>query len=154
MKHIGNISPSKGSNKAPKRIGRGAGSGHGGTSTRGHKGHSSRSGFKQKASFEGGQMPLSRRLPKYGFTNPFRIEYQEVNVARLQEMVDTNLIQNGDSVNLEVLRKFGVIKSSRIPVKVLGNGDLTAKLTISAAKFTESAKAKIEQAGGTAVIDE
>ena len=83
MKHIGNISPSKGSVKGIKRIGRGAGSGHGGTSTRGHKGHSSRSGFKQKRNFEGGQMPLSRRLPKFGFKNPFRIEYQEINVARL-----------------------------------------------------------------------
>ena len=154
MKHIGNISPSKGSVKGIKRIGRGAGSGHGGTSTRGHKGHSSRSGFKQKRNFEGGQMPLSRRLPKFGFKNPFRIEYQEINVARLQELVDTQKIHAGDTVNIEVLRNLGVIRSSRIPVKILGNGELTATLNVTAAKFTESAKGKIEQAGGTAVIDE
>lgn len=154
MKHIGNLSPSKGSTKGPKRIGRGAGSGHGGTSTRGHKGHSSRSGFKQKRNFEGGQMPLSRRLPKFGFKNPFRIDYQEVNVARLQELVDNNLIHAGDTVNIDVLRNLGVVKSSRKPVKVLGNGDLNVTLNVTAAKFTETAKGKIEQAGGTVVIDE
>jgi large subunit ribosomal protein L15 len=154
MKHIGNISPNKGSHKSPKRIGRGAGSGHGGTSTRGHKGHAARSGFKSKRNFEGGQMPLSRRLPKFGFKNPFRIEYQEVNVARLQELVDNNKIHVGDTVDLDVLRNLGVIKSSRIPVKVLGNGDLTAKLNVTAAKFTETAKGKIEHAGGSVVIDE
>ena len=114
MKHIGNISPSKGSVKGIKRIGRGAGSGHGGTSTRGHKGHS----------------------------------------ARLQELVDTQKIHAGDTINLETLRNLGVVRSSRIPVKVLGNGELSAKLNVSAAKFTESAKGKIELAGGTAAIDE
>jgi large subunit ribosomal protein L15 len=99
-------------------------------------------------------MPLSRRLPKFGFKNPFRIEYQEINVARLQELVDTQKIHAGDTINLEVLRNLGVIRSSRIPVKVLGNGELTAKLNVTAAKFTETAKGKIEQAGGTAAIDE
>jgi len=99
-------------------------------------------------------MPLSRRLPKFGFKNPFRIEYQEINVARLQELVDNNKIHAGDTVNIEILRNLGVVRSSRIPVKILGNGDLTAKLNVTAAKFTESAKGKIEQAGGTAVIDE
>jgi len=147
MKHIGNLSPAPGSRHKKKRVGRGAGSGHGGTSTRGHKGHQSRSGFSQSPGFEGGQMPLIRRIPKFGFTNNNRIEYQEVNVATLQRLVDEALIVNG-VVDNEILYSLGAVRKKRLPVKVLGNGDLSAKLTVSVDKVSETAKSKIESAGG------
>jgi large subunit ribosomal protein L15 len=147
MKHIGNLTYAPGSRKKKKRIGRGAGSGHGGTSTRGHKGHQSRSNYKKRRNFEGGQMPLSRRIPKFGFTNIFRVEYQVVNLARLQELCDTNAI-NG-VVTPEILYSVGAISKRSQPVKILGNGEITVALTVTADGFSESAKTKIEQAGGT-----
>jgi large subunit ribosomal protein L15 len=153
MKHIGNLTFSPGSRKKVKRIGRGTGSGHGGTSTRGHKGHQSRNNFKRKRSFEGGQMPLNRRIPKHGFKNPFRIEYQCVNVARLQDLANEGALING-IVSFDVLYDLGVISKSNVPVKILGNGVLNQALKVSAHKFSESAKSKIESAGGTVTVHE
>jgi large subunit ribosomal protein L15 len=152
MKHIGNLSPAPGSRHKKKRIGRGAGSGHGGTSTRGHKGHQSRSGFSQSPGFEGGQMSLKRRVPKFGFTNINRVEYQEVNVATLQRLVDEKLVTNG-SVTNDVLLELGVIRKRSQPVKILGNGDLSAKLSVTCDKISETAKQKIEAAGGAVTVN-
>ena len=152
MKHIVNLSPAPGSRHKKKRIGRGAGSGHGGTSTRGHKGHQSRSGFSQSPGFEGGQMSLKRRVPKFGFTNINRIEYQEVNVATLQRLVDEKLVTNG-SVTNDVLLELGVIRKRSAPVKILGNGDLSAKLSVTCDKISETAKQKIEAAGGAVTVN-
>ena len=150
MKHIGNLTYAQGSRKKMKRIGRGAGSGHGGTSTRGHKGHQSRSNHTFKRHFEGGQMPLTRRIPKFGFTNIFRTEYQVINLATLQSLVDEKRIN--DVVTPELLYKIGAISKRSSPVKILGNGELKASLNIQAHGFSESAKQKIEQAGGTAKL--
>lgn len=147
MKHIGNLSPAPGSRHKKKRIGRGAGSGHGGTATKGHKGHQSRSGFSQSPGFEGGQMSLKRRLPKFGFTNIDRIEYQEVNVATLQRLVDAKQLPDG-TVNNEILYRVGAVRKRSVPVKVLGNGDLSSKLNVVVDKVSASAKLKIESAGG------
>jgi large subunit ribosomal protein L15 len=144
---LSNLTPAKGSRKKRKRIGRGQGSGHGGTSTRGHKGAGSRSGTRYYPWFEGGQMPLVRRVPKRGFTNPFRVEYQIVNVTTLDKLVADGKVSNG-VVSPEVLAKLGVIKKANGLVKVLGNGDLTVKLLISANAFSKSAIEKIEKAGG------
>jgi large subunit ribosomal protein L15 len=143
---LNNLTPAAGSKGREKRIGRGEGSGHGGTSTRGHKGAQARSGYSRKVGFEGGQMPIQRRLPKFGFTNPTRVEYKAINVATLQELSE----KIGASViNVEVLRQAGFISKNDL-VKVLGNGELTAKLEVSANAFSKSAIAKIEAAGGTA----
>ena len=150
MKHIGNLTYAVGSRQKKKRIGRGQGSGHGGTSTRGHKGHQSRSNHKYKRGFEGGQMPLTRRIPKFGFTNIFRVEFQILNVARLQELVDQNRLVG--EITPEVLFTIGAISKRRSPVKILGNGDLKAMINITAHSFSETAKLKIEQAGGKASI--
>ena len=152
MKHIGNITYAKGAKKNRKRIGRGPGSGHGGTSTRGHKGAQSRSGYSSKSGFEGGQMPLQRRVPKFGFYNRFMIEYQVINVGRLQELAEANRF-DGSTVNLEILYKTGAVSKSNIPVKVLGNGEISTALTIEVANITASAKQKIESAGGTVTIN-
>jgi large subunit ribosomal protein L15 len=153
MKHIGNLQYAPGAKKNRKRIGRGPGSGHGGTSTRGHKGAQSRSGYSRKNGFEGGQMPLQRRVPKFGFFNRFSIEYQVINVSRLQELADENKLTDS-IVNLDVLRKIGAVAKSNVPVKILGDGELKTALTVEAAKFTASAKQKIESAGGTVKINE
>jgi len=153
MKHIGNLSYAAGSKKKNKRIGRGPGSGHGGTSTKGHKGAQSRSGYKSKRGFEGGQMPLHRRLPKFGFKNHFRKEFQIVNVSRLDELNQDGIIIDG-IVNSEVLYNIGVISDANKPVKILGNGDLTSKLNVTANSFSLSAKQKIESAGGTVTLYE
>ncbi len=143
---LNNLTPAAGSKGREKRIGRGEGSGHGGTSTRGHKGAQARSGYSRKVGFEGGQMPIQRRLPKFGFTNPTRVEYKAINVATLQELSE----KIGASViNVEVLRQAGFISKNDL-VKVLGNGELTAKLEVSANAFSKSAIAKIEAVGGTA----
>ncbi|NQW29585.1 MAG: 50S ribosomal protein L15 [Ignavibacteria bacterium] len=152
MKHIGNLSPAPGSRHKKKRIGRGAGSGHGGTSTRGHKGHQSTSGYSQSPGFEGGQMSLKRRVPKFGFTNINRIEHQEVNVAVLQRLVDEQKLPGG-IVNMEVLFAAGAIRKRNLPIKILGNGKLAAKLTVNVNKVSASAKVKIESAGGAVNID-
>lgn len=150
MKHVGNLHPAPGSRKKPKRIGRGEGSGHGGTSTRGHKGHQSRGNYRVKRSFEGGQMPLTRRIPKFGFTNPFRVEYQEVNVGRLEELVRKGRL--GTEVTPETLYSAGAISSRRRPVKILGDGELTVALTVRAHRFSASAMEKIQQAGGQCTV--
>lgn len=152
MKHIGNIKYSDGAKKNRKRIARGPGSGHGGTSTRGHKGQKSRSGAKVRIGFEGGQMPINRRLPKFGFTNRFRKEIQIVNLSKLQELIDNELIES--VINPEILFSNGVIKKIDIPVKILGEGELSKPLNVTAHHFSKSAKDKIESAGGSVVINE
>ncbi len=144
---LSNLTPAAGSRKKPKRIGRGQGSGHGGTATRGHKGAGSRSGAKHRAWFEGGQMPLVRRLPKRGFSSPFRTEFQVVNVDTLQRLATDGKFQDG-VVNPAVLVKLGIVKQEASPVKVLGNGELKATLAVTAHAFSKSAVQKIETAGG------
>ncbi len=148
---LGNLHPAPGSKKNRKRIGRGQGSGHGGTSTRGHKGAGSRSGTRYRPWFEGGQMPLARRIPKFGFTNPFRVEYQGVNVVTLEKLSADGKLADG-TVPREVLYKLGVISKKNAPVKILGTGDLKAKLDITADAFSKSAVQKIEAVGGKAHV--
>ncbi len=145
---LSNLRPAKGSVKSRKRIGRGEGSGKGGTSTRGHKGQKSRSGYSRKIGFEGGQMPLQRRVPKFGFKNINRKEYQGINLDKLQQLVDDGKIK--DTVTLEVLMENGLVGKNDL-VKILGRGELKAKLNISVHKFTASAKEAIEKAGGEVV---
>ena len=146
---LSNLKPAEGSVKNQgKRIGRGQGSGKGGTATRGHKGAKSRSGYSKKVGFEGGQMPLQRRVPKFGFTNINRVEYQGVNLDKLQQLVDDKVIT--DTVDLVTLLELGIVNKNDL-VKILGRGELTSKLTVTAHKFTASAKAAIEAAGGEAV---
>ncbi|MDQ1265579.1 MAG: large subunit ribosomal protein [Bacteroidota bacterium] len=152
MKHIGNLHPALGAKSKKKRIARGIGSGHGNTATRGHKGYQSRRGSRRKRAFEGGQMPLSRRVPKFGFFNPFRVEYHVVNVGSLQELVDNNKFENG-IIDINSLIKAGAVRNSNKPVKILGFGELHASLNISADKFSDSAKQKIESAGGTVTLN-
>ena len=143
-----NLKPAAGSTKSGKRIARGEGSGHGGTSTRGHKGAKSRSGYSRKIGFEGGQMPLQRRVPKFGFTNINRKEYVGVNLDKLQGLVDSGKIK--DTVNLDVLVENRLARKNDL-VKILGGGELKAKLNITVHKFTATAKAAIEAAGGEVV---
>ena len=135
-----------GSRKTKKRLGRGVGSGWGKTSGRGHKGAGSRSGSKRRAWFEGGQMPLQRRVPKFGFYSPFRTEYSVVNVDQLENLKDVT------EITPEVLRDLGLIRNFNKPVKILGQGELKKKLAIKAHKFSKSATEKIEKAGGTATL--
>jgi large subunit ribosomal protein L15 len=144
---LNNLRPPKGAKHAKKRVGRGPGSGHGKTASRGHKGAQSRSGFRFKRGFEGGQMPLHRRVPKRGFTNVFRIEYAIVNLDALAEVFD-----DGSSVTPEVLRERGLVRKSHVPIKVLGRGDFNKKLTVRAHKFSETAAKKIADAGGVAEV--
>jgi large subunit ribosomal protein L15 len=148
MSSLHNLTPAEGSVKKEKRIARGEGSGHGGTSTRGHKGAKSRSGYSRKIGFEGGQMPLQRRVPKFGFTNINRKEYQGINLDKLQSLVDSGKIT--DTVNLDILVANRLASKNDL-VKILGGGELNAKLNITVHKFTASAKAAIEAAGGEAV---
>ena len=145
---LNNLKPAKGSVKSGKRIGRGEGSGKGGTATRGHKGQKSRSGYSRKVGFEGGQMPLQRRVPKFGFKNINRKEYQGVTLDTLKQLVDDGKIK--DTVSLEILMQNGLVGKNDL-VKILGRGELKAKLNISVHKFTATAKAAIEKAGGEAV---
>ncbi|MDD7886455.1 50S ribosomal protein L15 [Flavivirga sp. 57AJ16] len=146
---LSNLKPAEGSVKNQgKRIGRGQGSGKGGTATRGHKGAKSRSGYSKKLGFEGGQMPLQRRVPKFGFTNINRVEYQGVNIDTLQQLVDDKKIK--DTVDFETLFSNRLVGKNDL-VKILGRGELKAKLKVSAHKFTASAKAAIEAAGGEAI---
>jgi large subunit ribosomal protein L15 len=151
--HLGSLRSPEGATKKKKRIGRGQGSGHGGTSTRGHKGHQSRSGFGQIPNFEGGQMAYIRRVPKFGFHNPFRVEYQTVNIARLQELAEAGKLGDGQ-VSPESLFELGVISKRSQPVKILGNGDISTKLAVTAHKISAAARTKIEQAGGTVTLHE
>ncbi|GAA3565496.1 50S ribosomal protein L15 [Snuella lapsa] len=146
---LSNLKPAEGSVKSQgKRIGRGQGSGKGGTATRGHKGAKSRSGYSKKIGFEGGQMPIQRRVPKFGFTNINRVEYQGINLDTLQQLVDDKKI--GDTVDFETLFTNNLVGKNDL-VKILGRGELKAKLKVSAHKFSASAKAAIEAAGGEAV---
>ncbi|MFY0713912.1 50S ribosomal protein L15 [Seonamhaeicola sp. NFXS20] len=146
---LSNLKPAQGSVKSQgKRVGRGQGSGKGGTATRGHKGAKSRSGYSKKLGFEGGQMPLQRRVPKFGFKNINRVEYQGINLDTLQQLVDDNKIK--DTVDLDIILSNRLAGKNDL-VKILGRGELKAKLKVSAHKFTASAKAAIEAAGGEAV---
>ncbi|MBC2846618.1 50S ribosomal protein L15 [Winogradskyella flava] len=146
---LSNLKPAEGSVKNQgKRVGRGQGSGKGGTATRGHKGAKSRSGYSKKLGFEGGQMPLQRRVPKFGFTNINRVEYQGINLDTLQQLVDEKKIK--DAVDFETLVSLGKAGKNDL-VKILGRGELKSKLKVTAHKFTATAKAAIEAAGGEAV---
>lgn len=140
------LGPAAGSTTAPKRLGRGVGSGLGKTSGKGHKGAKARSGGGKRPGFEGGQMPLYRRVPKKGFTNVWGTEYAEVNVGELE------VFTAGTVVNAELLKAAGIVKKELDGVKILGGGELTKSLTVEAAKFTESAKQKIEAVGGKAEV--
>ena len=144
---LNNLTPAEGSVKARKRIGRGTGSGRGGTSTRGHKGAKSRSGYSKKIGFEGGQMPLQRRVPKYGFKNINRVEYKAVNLSTLQALAESKSLE---TINIDVLIAAGFISSTQL-VKILANGTLTAKLTVEAHAFSQKAVEAIEAVGGTVV---
>ena len=148
MDILSNLKYAKGSKKNVKRVGRGEGSGHGGTATRGNNGQMSRSGAKHKAWFEGGQMPLQRRVPKFGFTNKFKVYYQVVNVDTIQQLVDKKGLKD-EVLNVESLIKYGVVANKKQPVKVLGNGEIKAKVQVEVNAFSKSAKEKIEAAGGT-----
>jgi large subunit ribosomal protein L15 len=138
--NLGNLKYAAGSRKNRKKVGRGGA--HGKQSTRGHKGQHSRSGANFRAWFEGGQMPIQRRLPKRGFTNLNRVEYQVVNVSRLEQL------QGIEEITPQVLIDNGVVSKKNVPIKILGNGDLSKKLSVSANAFTQSAIRKIEEAGG------
>jgi large subunit ribosomal protein L15 len=140
------LKPAKGATKKAKRVGRGVGSGHGKTSTKGHKGQKARSGGVKPAGFEGGQMPLQRRIPKRGFTNIFRKEYAVVNLSDLAKMAGS------DPITPEALKQKGLIKDMKAGVKVLGMGELKTKLTVRAHKFSKSALDKIQAAGGKAEV--
>lgn len=140
------LKPAEGSIKNDKRIGRGQGSGRGGTATRGHNGAKSRSGYSRKIGFEGGQMPLQRRVPKFGFKNPNRVEYKGINLDLLQNLADN---KKATKIDKEFLIQNGLVDKNTL-VKILGRGELTAKLDVSVNKFSATAKAAIEKAGGTA----
>jgi large subunit ribosomal protein L15 len=141
---LSNLSPAKGSNKSEKRIGRGEGSGHGGTSTRGHKGAKSRSGYSKKIGFEGGQMPLQRRVPKFGFKNINRVEYRGINLDTLQTLADNKSVAE---ITPAVLVNNG-LATKRDLIKILGRGELKASLKVTAHKFSKTAEAAITAAGG------
>lgn len=144
---LSNLKPAEGSVSSRKRIGRGPGSGMGGTSTRGHKGAKSRSGYSKKIGFEGGQMPMQRRLPKFGFKNINRVEYKAINLATLQALADA---KNLEKIGLVELHEAGFINKTML-VKILGNGTLTSKLTVEANAFSKSAEEAITNAGGSVV---
>lgn len=142
---LNNLKPACGSTHSRRRLGRGPGSGLGGTSTRGHKGAKARSGYKNKIGFEGGQMPLQRRLPKFGFKNINRVEYQPVNISVLQALAEK---ENLTKIGIEQLVKAGLVNANGL-VKILGNGTLTAKVDVEANAFSKSAETAIQAAGGT-----
>lgn len=146
---LSNLKPAEGAtHRQGKRVGRGQGSGKGGTATRGHKGAKSRSGYSKKIGFEGGQMPLQRRVPKFGFKNFNRKEYQTVNLDKLQALVDNKIVK--DEITVETLIENRIVGKNDL-VKILGDGELKAKLKITADKFSASAKEAIEKAGGEAI---
>ena len=146
---LNNLHPAPGSTHKKKRIGRGPGSGTGKTAGKGHKGQKSRSGYSSKRGFEGGQMPLQRRLPKRGFTNIFKKEWIEISLAKIEES-----FRSGDVVTPEVLHDRGLIKKAKHDLVILGTGEVSKSLNISAHRFTKTAKVKIEKAGGTATVIE
>jgi large subunit ribosomal protein L15 len=145
--NLNNLKPAKGSTHSERRIGRGQGSGRGGTSTRGHKGAQSRSGYSSKLGFEGGQMPLQRRLPKYGFTNKERVEFKPINLSVLEELATA---KNLTEISVDTLIEAGFVSKNHL-VKVLGNGKLTKALTVTAHAFSKSAEAAIEGLQGKVV---
>lgn len=148
---LSNLKPASGSTKNRKRVGRGEGSGHGGTSTRGHKGQKSRSGGSLPTWFEGGQMPLQRRVPKFGFKNRNRVAYDPINLGRLAALVEEGRLEAGSSVSPETLRALGIGgKNGRY--KILGDGDFAVKLDVHAHAFSKAAKEKIEAAGGSVTV--
>jgi len=142
---LSNLKPAQGSTKGKKRIGRGQASGKGGTSTRGHKGQKSRSGYSRKIGFEGGQMPLQRRVPKFGFKNINRKEYKGINISTLQELADARKVS---TIDVDLLAEAGLVRKDSL-VKILGNGELKAKLNVKAHAFSKSAVTAIEAAAGT-----
>jgi large subunit ribosomal protein L15 len=146
---LNNIKPAPGSTHKKKRVGRGPGSGLGKTAGRGHKGQKSRSGYSSRPGFEGGQMPLQRRLPKRGFTNIFKKQWIEISLAKIEESFNA-----GDNVTPEILHERGLIKKAKHDLVILGNGSVSKGLNISAHRFTKTAKDKIEKAGGTATVIE
>jgi large subunit ribosomal protein L15 len=145
---LSNLKPAKGSTKSKKRIGRGEGSGYGGTSTRGHKGQKSRSGYSRKTGFEGGQMPLQRRVPKFGFTNINRKEYKGINISTLQELAEARKVTE---IDVDILIEAGLARKNSL-VKILGNGELKTKLNVKAHAFSKSAVKAIEALEGTAEV--
>ena len=145
---LNNLKPAVGSTHSRRRIGRGPGSGLGGTSTRGHKGAKARSGYKKKIGFEGGQMPLQRRLPKFGFKNINHVEYYAVNLSTLQALAEAN---NLTKIGIQELKEAGVLKGKKL-VKILGNGELKAKLDVQANAFSKSAEVAIKAVGGNTTI--
>lgn len=147
MLALNNLHPKEGSTHKKKRVGRGPGSGLGKTAGRGHKGQKSRSGYSSKQGFEGGQMPLQRRLPKRGFTNIFKKEWLEISIATIEANFNA-----GDEVNPDILHERGLIRKAKHDLVVLGNGEMSKSLKISAHRFTKTAKEKIEKAGGTVVL--
>jgi len=147
--NLSSLKPAAGSLGKEKRVGRGEGSGHGGQSCRGMNGARSRSGYSRKKGFEGGQMPINRRLPKFGFTNPNRVEYKGINVATLQTLSEK---VGAKAIDIQTLRDAGLLSKNQL-VKILGNGELTAKLEVTANAFSKSAIAKIEAAGGTTTVE-
>jgi large subunit ribosomal protein L15 len=144
---LNNLRPPRGAKHPKKRVGRGPGSGHGKTASRGSKGAKSRSGFRFKRGFEGGQMPLHRRVPKRGFHNPFRIEYAVVNLDTLAERFEA-----GTTVTPDLLRERGIVRKATAPIKILGRGEIAKALTVHAQKFSESAVKKIAAAGGATEV--
>lgn len=146
---LSNLKPSKGSTKTKRRLGRGQGSGKGGTATKGHKGQQSRSGYSKKIGFEGGQMPLQRRVPKFGFKNINRVEYKGINLDTIQKLVDDKKLKE---VTVDILIDNGIV-SKKDKIKILGRGELTAKVDVKAHGFSATAKAAIEKAGGTAEVE-
>jgi len=144
---LNNLTPAPGSTKTRKRIGRGEGSGRGGTSTRGHKGQKSRSGYSKKVGFEGGQMPLQKRVPKFGFKNPFRVEYHGINLDVLQKLADE---KKTDKITPDLLVDNSLAQKKDL-IKILGRGELKAKLEVTAHGFSKTAISAIEAAGGTVV---
>jgi large subunit ribosomal protein L15 len=150
MDILSNLKYAEGSKKKRKRVGRGPGSGHGKTSTRGMNGQGSRSGSGVRSWFEGGQMPLQRRLPKFGFTNPGRVEFQVLNLGKLQVFFDKGKVKD-QNLSPEILYKLGIISNRKMPLKILGEGEFKQKLEISAHKFSKTALEKIEKSGGKAI---
>ena len=147
---LNNLTPATGSTHTSKRLGRGQGSGTGGTATRGTKGAQARAGYEHKIGFEGGQMPLQRRLPKFGFKNPTRVEYQAVSLSALQAIADA---EQATEIGIELMKDYG-LASKRDLIKVLGNGEIKSAVTVTADAFSKSAISKIEAAGGKAVVIE
>ena len=145
--NLSSLKPANGSVKKGKRIGRGQGSGRGGTSTKGHKGHQSRSGYKRKIGFEGGQMPLQRRLPKFGFNNMNRVEYKAINLSTIQTLAEEKKLSN---IDVDTLIEAGLV-STKDKIKILGNGKLTLKLDVKAHAFSKSAVSAIESLQGSAI---